>query len=79
MPDRIFDRTCTRSWRPTARAKSASRKVTATPTASRVGARLWKEKIPAVRLTPAEEKRLGVTAWELAVNGEEPFRIAPLQ
>ena len=42
---------------------------------SRVGARLWKEKIPAVRLTPAEEKRLGVTAWELAVNGGEDYEL----
>lgn len=43
--------------------------------ASGAGARLWREKIPVVRLTLAEEKRLGVIAWELAVNGGEDYEL----
>jgi len=43
--------------------------------ASGVGARLEADRIPLVRLTPAEEKRLGVTARELALNGGEDYEL----
>jgi thiamine-monophosphate kinase len=43
--------------------------------ASGVGARLLAERVPLARLTVAEEKRLGVTAWELAANGGEDYEL----
>jgi len=43
--------------------------------ASGVGARLAADKVPVVRLTAAEERRLGVTPWALAANGGEDYEL----
>lgn len=43
--------------------------------ASRVGARLWAERVPVVKLPRSWERRLGVSGWELALNGGEDYEL----